>query len=184
MQMLMEPFTSLDDYLAWVDQRPDEEHYEVVEGVPVMSPSPTGWHQFALAQLVLLLSPACPADHVVLPAPFDWVLWEAPRLQIREPDLVVVARSEARAPRLTRAPLLAVEILSPTSYERDAVAKRREYALAGLDHYWIVNPGAPQVAVYRRRGETFELVAQAVDDAELVVTEPMSLRLRPSDLVV
>lgn len=184
MQLLMEPFTSLDGYLAWVDQRPDDEHYEVVDGLPVMSPSPTGWHQFALTQLVLLMGPACPPDHVVLPAPFDWVLWEAPRLQIREPDLLVVPRPAARAPRLVRAPLLAVEILSPTSYERDAVAKRREYALAGLDPYWIVDPETPQVAVYRRSGDSYELAAQVVGDDELVVTEPMSIRLRPSDLVV
>ena len=150
-QMVMEPFTSPDEYLAWADQRPDEEHYEVVDGVPVMSPSPGGWHQFALAQLLLTLSAACPSDHVVLPVPLDWVLWQAPRLQIREPDLPVIPRSAARAPRLTDAPLLAVEILSPTSFERDVVAKRREYALAGLDHYWIVDPQTPQVAAYRRK---------------------------------
>jgi Uma2 family endonuclease len=182
-QMVMEPFTSLDEYLAWADQRPEEEHYEVVDGVPVMSPSPGGWHQFALAQLLLTLSAACPPDHVVLPAPLDWVLWQAPRLQIREPDLLVIPRPAARAPLLTHAPLIAVEILSPTSFERDVVAKRREYALAGLDHYWIVDPQTPQVAAYRRKDESYGLVAQAIGDADLVITEPFNLRLRPSELV-
>ncbi len=184
MQILMEPFASLDDYLAWVDERPAEEHYEVVDGFAVMSPSATGWHQGALAMVWGLLRDACPPTHLVLPAPLDWVLWEVPRLQIREPDIVVVARDEARAPRLTGPPLLAVEVLSPSSVERDAVAKRREYAKAGLDRYWIVDPETPQVAVYRRAGDDFERVAHAIGDAELQIDDPLAVRLRPSDLIV
>jgi len=184
LHMLMEPFASIDDYLAWVERRPDDERYEVVGGVPVMSPSPTGWHQFALARLLTLLGRACPPSHVVLPAPLDWVLWQQPRLQIRQPDVVVVARPEARAPRLTRAPLLAVEILSPGSFERDAVTKRREYARAGLDHYWLVDPETPQVALYRRHDDTLDLVCHATGDAAVAVDEPWSVRFRPSDVVV
>lgn len=51
MQILAEPFTSLQDYLAWAAQRPEEEQYEVVDGQPVMSPSPAGLHQLVLARL-------------------------------------------------------------------------------------------------------------------------------------
>lgn len=114
----------------------------------------------------------------------EWVLWQQPRLQIREPDLLVIPRAEARAPRLMRAPLLAVEILSPSSFGRDAVTKRREYAQAGLDHYWIVDPETPQVAVYRRNGDVFGLVTHAIGDTEIVIEEPMSLRFRPSDVLI
>ncbi len=185
MQLLEEPFSSLDDYLAWVEERPDEEHYEVVDGVPVMSPSPGGPHQFTLASVWGLLRDACPPDLVVLPAPFDWLLWERPRLQIREPDVVVIERSQARAPRLTEPPLLAVEILSPTSFERDVVAKRREYARAGLRHYWIVDPETPRIAVYRLSdAATLDMVAHATGDTDIAVEEPLRLSLRPSDLVV
>jgi Uma2 family endonuclease len=184
-QLLEEPFSSLDDYLAWVEQRPAEEHYEVVDGVPVMSPSPGGPHQYALFELGRLLSRVCEPDYVVLPAPFDWLMWEHPRLQIREPDLVVIERPQARGSRLTKPPLLAVEILSPTSFERDVVAKRREYARAGLEHYWIVDPQTPQIAVYQRSdAATLDMVAHATGDAELVTEEPFRLRFRPSDLVV
>lgn len=183
--MLVEPFTSLDDYLAWVEHRPDEEHYEVVEGFPVMSPSPGVPHQYALSRLLILLSEACPPEHMVLPAPLDWLMWEHPRLQIREPDLVVIGRPQARAPRLTEAPLLAVEVLSPTSFERDVVAKRREYAQAGLRHYWIVDPQTPQVAVYRMGDEgNLDMVTHASGETAIAVDEPFAVRLRPSDLVV
>lgn len=183
MEFLMEPFTALDDYLAWVDQRPDEEHYEVVDGVPVMSPSPGGRHQFAVMQLGILLSGACPDDHVVLPAPFDWLLWEKPRLQIREPDLLVVKRSVARQPRLAETPLLAVEILSPTSFERDVVAKRHEYARVGLSHYWIVDPQTPQIAAYELTDGELTLTTHASGDGIFTVSTPLRLRLKPSDLL-
>ena len=184
MQILMEPFASLDAYLAWVDQRPDEEHYEVVDGFAVMSPSPSMRHQRAVSRLLVALVHAAPHGFDVLPAPLDWVLWEAPRLQIREPDLLVIAREDAQGPRLTRPPLLAVEVLSPGSFERDAVAKRREYAKAGLDHYWIVDPDMPQIAVYRRSGDSLDLAAHATGTTELVLNEPINIRLRPSDLAL
>jgi Uma2 family endonuclease len=183
MELVMEPFTALDDYLAWAQTRPDEEHYEVVDGVPVMSPSPGGRHQFAVTQLLILLSQACSADHVVLPAPFDWLLWEKPRLQIREPDLLVVTRSVARQPRLAETPLLAIEILSPTSFERDVVAKRRDYARVGLRHYWIVDPHTPQIAAYELAGGELTLTTHASGDGPFSVTSPVQVRLKPSDLL-
>ena len=45
---------------------------------------------------------------------------------------VVVTAEQARGPRLADPPVLAVEILSDSSQERDLVIKRREYAEAGL----------------------------------------------------
>ena len=53
-------------------------------------------------------------------APWDWVLWELPRLAIRQPDLMVVRSDLVTAPRLTEPPLLAVEILwrGPSSATR------------------------------------------------------------------
>lgn len=183
MDLVAGPFTSIDDFAAWVQQTPEGQYYEVVDGVPVMSPSPTSWHQLALSRLFTALAAGCPEDCVVLPAPLDWVLWEKPLLGVRQPDLLVVARAAIDGPRLTRPPLLAVEILSPTSFERDVVAKRREYARAGLDHYWIVDPDAPSVAVYRRHAATLEMVDHAVGTDALVVKEPVTVRLRPADLL-
>jgi Uma2 family endonuclease len=182
-ELVMEPFTTFDDFAAWVEHTPENQYYEVVDGLPVMSPSPTPRHQLALSRLLTALAAACPADHVVLPAPLDWVLWEAPLLGVRQPDLMMVSRTAIDGPRLSKPPLLAVEILSPTSFERDLVTKRREYARAGLEHYWIVEADAPQIAVYRRNAETLDLVAHAAGDNEVVIEEPVSLRLRPSDLV-
>lgn len=56
------------------------------------------------------------------------VLWRVPELLVRQPDLVVITHEQADWPRLESPPLLAVEVLSPASVERDVVTRRAEYA--------------------------------------------------------
>lgn len=172
-----EPLT-LEDFEALGE----EVRIEVVEGVPVMSPDPTVRHQRASARLFRLLDDAAPPAWVSL-GPVDWMISEVP-LTMREPDVVVVPRRlvEEDATRLIEAPLLAVEVLSPGSYERDLVTKRRQYAAAGLRHYWVVGPDVPEVIVFRSRGGELVEVARAAGDDELHLTEPFQISVRPSDL--
>jgi Uma2 family endonuclease len=181
-QLLLEPFTSLEDYDRWLADRPDEEHYEVVDGLPVMSPSPSGLHQLVLIRLAFLLQQHCPSEQVVLPAPWDWVLATQPRLSVRQPDLVLVRRSQLDD-RLLDVPLLAVEVLSPTSFERDAVWKRDAYAKAGLEHYWLVDPQMPQVAIYRRTEGELRMVTRATASEQITLTDPFEVSFSPADLL-
>jgi Uma2 family endonuclease len=176
-------FRTHEDYLAWVDTRPDEERYEVVEGVPVMSPGPSLAHQRCIGELHVLLRSACPNGLEVLFAPFDWVLWESPWLQVRQPDLLVAATLDLESRAIRRAPVLAVEVLSPGSGERDLFAKPRDYARARLQHYWVVDPAGPQVAVYRLVDGELRLSVDAIGNTEIVLDEPFPVRFRPTDLV-
>lgn len=179
-----ESFATHDDYLAWLDTRPDDEYYEVVDGIPVMSPGASRPHQRCAMRLSLLLNAALPPDHEVLAAPFDWVLWEHPRLQVREPDLLVCTMDgDLNARSIDTPPLLAVEVLSATSIERDLIAKRRDYALAGLDHYWVVDVEAPQIAIYRRQGDALVLVDRISGSDAVSLTEPFVVSIAPADLV-
>jgi Uma2 family endonuclease len=101
---------------------------------------------------------------------------------VRQPDLVV-APSDTPGRSLTAAPLLAVEVLSPSSAERDLVSKRSDYLWAGLDHYWVVDPEPPQIAVFRRNGDALDVVAHVRGDEEMALDEPFPVRLRPSALL-
>jgi len=47
------------------------------------------------------------------------------------------------------APDLCVEVLSPGNAGQDFTLKREIYRLAGVPEYWIVDPRAESVAVYR-----------------------------------
>lgn len=175
--ILAEPLESLAAYLELFAHASDDVQYEVVDGQPVVSPSPGGTHQRCVRRTLLALNAATPPDHEVMVAPWDWVLRELPRLTIRQPDLVVVRSELATADRLLEPPLLAVEVISAGSFERDAVTKRAEYARAGLSDYWIVDPESGEVFVHQRIGT--ELRLQEVVDAtdQGLITSPFTVSL-------
>ena len=52
---------------------------------------------------------------------------------------------------------LVIEILSPgaTNRERDLVAKRNDYAQAGVAEYWIVDPDEQTVIVLSLDGQSY-----------------------------
>ena len=158
---------------------------EIVDGVLIARDAPGLPHQVALIRLGILVDPYVPPGLMLVPAPFDWMLRREPLL-VRQPDLLV-ARSvdlPEEGP-IEVPPVLAVEILSPSSVETDRVHKPREYAGAGLDHLWLVDPGDRRrirIEVFRRQGARWAKVAEAVDREELVVIEPFDVRLRPREL--
>ena len=154
----LDEFFSLDVVLA-----------ELVDGQPVFMSSPGVLHQRVSHRLSRILETACPPGYEVLPAPMDWVLWEVPQATVRQPDLAVVRYEPGDRPRLVEPPLLVVEIVSPTSQERDLVAKRRDYARAGAEHYWLVDPQTPLVVCLRRRdADGYDEVARLPDRKSVV----------------
>lgn len=177
---VVESAYTLADYLAMPE---DGCRYEIVDGQPVMVPAPVVRHQVVVSRLLRVLDDAAPEGYIALTSPIDWVLWEAPRLQIRQPDLVVISVEQARGSRLTAPPLLVVEILSLDSFERDVVAKRREYAAAGAEHYWVVDPVTPEIVAYARRGDELVESHRAAGPREFVGTRPFPVRVRPDVLV-
>ncbi|MDH6133182.1 Uma2 family endonuclease [Kitasatospora sp. MAA4] len=71
-----------------------------------------------------------------------------------EPDLMVVRQSALAGPEQTSVGpedvLLAVEVVSPDSVERDREVKPRKYAAAGIQYYWRVenDQGSPVIYTY------------------------------------
>lgn len=65
-----------------------------------------------LGELFVLLRAACPADLKVLLAPFDVALAADTVVQ---PDIVVARRTDLTSRDLPTAPVLAVEVLSPST---------------------------------------------------------------------
>ena len=179
MRILAQPL-SLEDFSALPETTAPT---EVVDGQLVVNAAPGGPHQLIVGELVAVLHAACPPGHHVVPGPFDWVLRTEPALLVRQPDVLVVAGEQLRGARISRPPLLAIEIISPGSFERDVVVKRAEYARAGLRHYWIVDPEGPGIVVYRAVDGALAEHRRAVGDEVLDVTEPFAVSLRPVDLL-
>lgn len=84
---------------------------------------------------------------VVLFAPFPIRLWEG---KIREPDLVFMhaAHAQRRKDKYWEGADLVMEVLSPDDPKRDRDIKRREYAMAGIPEYWLIDPTDQGVTVF------------------------------------
>ena len=137
-----------DDYVRLPD---DGRRYEIIDGELFMSPSPSFFHQRLSAELFAALFNFIKEKNlgVVVSAPID-VIFE--HWNVVVPDIAFV--SDARADIIEKrglvgAPDLLVEILSPSTRERDLSEKRDLYERYGVHAYWVVDPDAEQVLVYR-----------------------------------
>jgi len=104
-----------------------------------------------------------------------------------QPDLLVFgpSREHLLDPRnVTRQPPdLAVEILSPSTTANDRGRKMRLLAHHGVKEYWLVDPDAPRVEIYRLDGDIFTLASAANADARAASPLFHDLSVRPRDLV-
>jgi Uma2 family endonuclease len=124
---------------------PDDGHrYELIDGSLFVSPAPRYAHQTVVGNLYVLLRLACPPDLQVVLAPFAVGLADDTEVQ---PDLIVAPRVQFTERDLPEPPLLAVEVLSPSTRRVDLLLKRDRYQEAGIASYWIVDPEVPSLTV-------------------------------------
>jgi Uma2 family endonuclease len=107
------PMLSVASFRTWLESRPDEEHWELVEGVPMMMTPPNRRHQRIASNLESLLNaalkrhnPAFVAYHdigvnIVSTVPYD-----------PEPDVTVIREDENPDPRYADRFYLVAEVLS------------------------------------------------------------------------
>ncbi len=80
-------------------------------------------------------------------APFPIRLWEG---KIRQPDLVFMhaAHAHRRKAKYWEGADLVMEVMSPDDPKRDRDIKWREYAMAGIPEYWLIDPTDQSVTVF------------------------------------
>jgi Uma2 family endonuclease len=79
---------------------------------------------------------------------------------VLQPDLLFIARERESIigpARVEGAPDLVVEILSPGTAYDDLRRKYRIYERSGVREYWIVDPMAKRVEVFRNENGVFRL---------------------------
>jgi Uma2 family endonuclease len=134
---------------------------EILDGELIVTPSPSPQHQRVSKRLLRRLEDYFEARGLgeVFAAPLDTIL--GPH-DVVEPDVLVVADAASITKRaIERAPLLAVEILSPSTERIDKGKKRQRYAVGGVIHYWIVDIDRQQMLCLRLDGGVYEVVAEA-----------------------
>jgi Uma2 family endonuclease len=151
--MHMPAVVTLDDLAAMNAADAHGHRYETSpEGILSVMPPPDSGHATIASRLFAwLIIAGWPADQVLQVA---GVRIAGPDgVGGRIPDLTVWRKAPPRGVWLPVADLLLViEIVSPGSEAMDEVTKRREYALAGVPRYWIVDQDAAQTVVLYRLG--------------------------------
>jgi Uma2 family endonuclease len=119
------PILSVASFRAWLASRPDEEHWELVEGVPMMTTPPNRRHQRIASNLESLLNaalrrhnPALTAYHdigvnIISTVPYD-----------PEPDVAVIREDENPDPRYADRFYLVAEILSES--DKSVIESKRD----------------------------------------------------------
>jgi Uma2 family endonuclease len=158
--------------VAAVDALPYDEwnRYEILDGELFVSRQPRDEHQDISGELTYALIGWNHQTRMGSVLPTPGVIFSD--VDAVAPDLVWVSRARRAAiegddGHLHGAPELVVEILSPgaTNERRDRDTKLRLYSAQGVDEYWIVDPRAQAVAVYRRQDAQLRLAATlACDD--------------------
>ena len=130
----------------------DNLRHELIDGVHYVSPSATIGHQRIVGEIFYCLRChlAEAGTGEVFISPLDVVLSE---YDVLEPDVIYLTAEQVSAQtqkHLHGAPALAIEVLSPSSRRMDRERKRRVYERFGVLEYWVVDPDAASVHVYRR----------------------------------
>jgi Uma2 family endonuclease len=152
-------------------------HTELIDGSLVLVSPQTRFHSRAMYLFESTLLGQVPDD-------WDVIREMTVKLDKRnrpEPD-VLVARADADAgPRQTwfrpEDVLIAVEVVSEDSEDRDREVKPRKYARAGIQHFWRVeeNDGLPVVYVYELDPATQSYGLTGIFHNRLKLTIPFSV---------
>lgn len=132
----------------------DGARYELIDGVIVMSPSPTPSHQAVAGEIHRQL-----ANHVAATRR-GRVLYETDvvlsfddgaRRLVYRPEIIYFSegRRHLIRDRVRGAPDLVVEVISESSRALDTGTKRVDYERAGVREYWIVDPAEDRFTFYR-----------------------------------
>lgn len=165
---------------AELDALPDDgRRHELIDGVLVVTPSPRFRHQRMVVRLLVLLEAACPRTARVMVAPFDVTLADDTVVQ---PDLLVAPLAQFTERELEGAPLLAVEILSPSTRLVDLTLKRARYEAAGCAAYWVLDPEAPSLRAWELRDGAYVEVASVAGSETFHAQLPFVVDLTPAEL--
>lgn len=171
--------------LTWRDLEaiPDDGHrYELIDGALVVTPVPSIPHQAVAFALARLLQAACPTDLKVFMAPLAVLLAQDTDLQ---PDVLVARRSDLTHDNLPAAPMLAVEVLSPSTRLIDLNLKKVRYEAAGCPSYWAIDPDPErlELTAWELVDGQYVQVAHVTGNGAFQATRPFLMTVVPADLL-
>ncbi len=134
-----------EDYM----QTPDDIRYELLDGELILSPSARTAHQRTSGNIYYSLRTFVVENELgeVFIAPYDVVL---DNFNVVQPDILFVSNERSHIItdlNIQGAPDLVIEVLSPSTAQRDKTQKRDLYAQHNVKEYWQSDTDAKSVQV-------------------------------------
>jgi Uma2 family endonuclease len=166
---------------ADLDAMPEDgNRYELIDGALIVTPAPSMKHQATVVALIARLAPLCPPHLRLLVAPFDVDLASNTVVQ---PDVLIAEKSRLTERDLKGPPVLAVEVISPSTRHIDLAFKRVRYEEAGCPFYWVIDPSEPSVVCWELRDGRYIEVARAAGTQSVILATPFHISLAPAELI-
>jgi Putative restriction endonuclease len=101
------------------------------------------------------------------------------------PDLVVIGRDQLAERRVTRPPLLVVEIQSPSTALCDLNTKKAVYERFSIESYWVVVPDVeqPELIAFELSDGRYEQAAHVTGGKPFRAERPFPVEVVPARLV-
>ncbi len=159
----------------------DGNRYELIDGELYVSPAPATRHQKIAYRLHHVLDAVAPPHMEVLGAPFAVQLSFNTEVQ---PDVLVAPFEAFTEKNLPGPPLLAVEVLSPSSTMVDYNKKKRLYERFGVPSYWVIDPLEPNLSAFEldENGQ-YQTVAKIAGAEPFEATQPFPVRIVLTELL-
>ena len=169
-------------FFDWWEHQPDGERFELVDGLVVMMGRDRAGHNLAKLRATNVLDAAIKAVGLDCQAFVDGMGVSPNDNNYRLPDAVVNCGSIDPSAAILPNPIIAVEIVSPRSEDRDANEKLYDYfAIRSLCHYLIVYVERGFV-VHHRRDADGEIHTSFVKSG-LIRLDPPGLELSITELL-
>lgn len=153
----------------------DENKYELIDGIVLMSPRPNYRHQEIMSRLNIEIGTYLKGKNckVFTEAEIEF------NDNVLIPDIsVICGLDNSNFQRYKKAPEIVIEIISPSSQYTDAFTKLIKYELFGVKEYWIANPKTETITVYDFENKTNKdycknenLVSSIFDDLVIGISD-------------
>ena len=164
---------NVEEYFAFTDSRPDDEKWELIDGEPILQASPSSRHQTIVANVIGRLY-AIQLERRTSWMTIPGIGLRTSQASLPEPD-ILIRPTHPPVGRECDDAIVAVEVLSESTADRDLRWKRRAYArIASLRYYVVIAQDDVEVVAYARASnfaeQRFESLAATLELPELEIS--------------
>jgi Uma2 family endonuclease len=172
------PMTA-DEFFAFTATRPDGEKWELIDGEPIMTASPTFLHQVVVTNLIAELRACRPekkASWTVIPG----IGVRLSETSVPVPDVLIRPNVPIKGSECDDM-IIAFEVLSPSTADRDLHWKRESYAdLPSVQQYVVLAHDRIEIRSHERARGFVEQRLESIEDT--LVLSPLNVSLPVRDI--